>query len=208
MTLRVLFVHGMGRSSASGWLLLRQLRRAGFETASFGYSVTRESFTQVTARLSAKLAALLAEGELVLVGHSLGGLLLRTALASVPEQLLRVRHLFLLGSPVQSSRLAMRLSGNPLFRLATRDFGRLLGSPERMALVGAPRVPTTGIAGVRGLGSHGPFGKEPNDGVVSVSEVSATWLKDQVLVPVVHTLLPSSRRVGAVILQRLRADGT
>jgi hypothetical protein len=71
----------------------------------------------------------------------------------------------------------------------------------------SPAVPTTGIAGTRRLvNASGLFGTETNDGVVSISEVSAALLQDQVLVPVVHTLLPSSRRVGSIVLQRLRRD--
>jgi hypothetical protein len=58
------------------------------------------------------------------------------------------------------------------------------------------------------VGSHGRFGTEPNDGVVSLSEVSADWLEDQVLVPVIHTLLPASRQVGAVITNKLRRHET
>ena len=57
--MQVLFVHGMGRSPASGWWLLRQLRRAGLRTASFGYSVSRESFAKVANRLVARLNSLL-----------------------------------------------------------------------------------------------------------------------------------------------------
>ena len=205
--MRVLFVHGMGRSPASGWWMLRQLRRAGLRTACFGYGVSRESFAQVAERLRGRLQLLLAaEEELVLIGHSLGGVLLRQALCSLGETGTRAGHLFLLGSPIQTARLAIRLGGNPLFRLATRDCGQLLASPERMAAVGIPDVPTTAIVGTRGiLNRRGPFGTETNDGVVSLSEVSAGWLEDRVFVPVVHTLLPSSGRVAEVILQRLRS---
>ena len=42
-----------------------------------------------------------------------------------------------------------------------------------------------------------------NEGVVAVSEASAEWIRDRVLVDCVHTLLPSSRRVGEIILERL-----
>ncbi len=203
--MQVLFVHGMGRSPASGWWLLRQLRRAGLRTSSFGYSVSRESFAKVANRLVARLHSLLEGEELVLIGHSLGGILLREALCSLGETGTRAGHLFLLGSPIQTARLARRLDGNPLFRLATRDCGQLLASSERMAAVGIPDVPTTAIVGTRGiLNPRGPFGTETNDGIVSLSEVSAGWLEDRVFVPVVHTLLPSSSRVAAVILQRLR----
>ena len=44
---------------------------------------------------------------------------------------------FLLGSPVQASRLARRLGRNALYRLFTGDCGQLLGSDERMASVSA-----------------------------------------------------------------------
>ena len=207
--MQVLFVHGMGRSPASGWLLLHRLRRAGLRTTSFGYRVSRESFAQVVARLVARIRLLLDEEELVLVGHSLGGVLLRQALSSLGEIGKRPHHLFLLGSPVISSRVAKRLGGNPLFRLAAKDCGQLLGSSQRMSMVAFPLVPTTCIAGTRGsIRAHGPFGAEPNDGVVSLSEVSADRLQDQVLVPVIHTLLPSSRRVGSIILQRLECNET
>ncbi|MDQ3117948.1 MAG: alpha/beta hydrolase, partial [Verrucomicrobiota bacterium] len=83
--MQVLFVHGMGRSPASGWWLLRQLRRAGLRTSSFGYSVSRESFAKVVNRLVARLHSLLEGEELVLIGHSLGGILLREALCSLGE---------------------------------------------------------------------------------------------------------------------------
>jgi hypothetical protein len=204
---KVLFVHGMGRTSASGWLLLRQLRRAGHETATFGYTVSTQGFDDITKRLAAKVGAMCAAGEVALVGHSLGGVLLRAAMHSLTSRPRLPRHLFLLGSPVGPTRMAQHLRGNVVFRACTGDCGQLLGSDSRMSLIGEPPVPTTGIAGTKGLAiRRGPFGAEPNDGVVSVSEVSAPWLTDQVFVPVVHTLLPASRRVGVIIIERLGQD--
>ena len=205
-----LFVHGMGRTSVSGWLMLRQFRRAGLGTATFGYSAIRESFNQIAGRLCTRLAAILAnEEEVVLVGHSLGGVLLREALAVLKPTDRRPLHLFLLGSPVRPSRMAMRLSQNLLFRAATTDCGQLLASSARMSAVRPPSLPTTGIAGTRSIvGLHGAFAHEPNDGVVSLSEVSADWLTEQVLVPVIHPLLPSSRCVATVVLERLQRHET
>jgi hypothetical protein len=120
----------------------------------------------------------------------------------------RPRHLFLLGSPLRPVFLAQRLAGNPLYRALTRDCGQLLGSATRMSEVGPVSVPTTAIVGVRGLSRQpNPFHGELNDGVLPLSEVSAEWLTDQVQVPIVHTLLPSSRRVADIILQRLARSG-
>lgn len=206
--MQALFVHGMGRSPLSGWRLLWRLQRAGLETGSFGYSVALEDFAGIQRRLRTRIARLAERGDYVLIGHSLGGVLLRAAVNGLPPGTRLPRHLFLLGSPLRPALLAQRLGANPFYRALTRDCGQLLGSAARMSAVGPVPVPTTGIIGVRGLPrTRSPFRDELNDGVVSLAEVSADWLVDQVRVPVVHTLLPSSRRVAEIILQRLTHHG-
>lgn len=203
--MQVLFVHGMGRSSISGWPMLRRLRRAGLRTHSFGHWVSRESCATIVARLGRRLAQIASAGDYVLVGHSLGGVLLRQALQTLPRSARPPRRLFLLGSPVQVSSVAARMGTNALYRLATGDCGRMLGSNERMAAVGAPAVPVTAVVGVKSwplLARLLPKGS--NDGVVTLAETSAPWLTDVVQVPVTHTFLPSDARVTEVILQRLQ----
>jgi pimeloyl-ACP methyl ester carboxylesterase len=196
----VMFVHGMGRSPLSGWPLMRQLRRSGLRTDSFGYVAAIEEFEAIVSRLLSRLEQLAEAGPYAVVGHSLGGVLLRAALNELPSEMRQPEHLFLLGSPIAPSRLAAKLQRNVVFRVLAGDCGQLLGSVERMAMIGPTRVTATGIAGNRGLiGSFGPFGEEPNDGVVSLSEVSASWLAAVRQVRVVHTLLPSSNDVARII---------
>lgn len=80
----------------------------------------------------------------------------------------------------------------------------MLASPERMNEVGALNEPATSIVGIRGIAAtRSFFGEEPNDGVVAVSEASAKWITDQCQAPIVHTLLPSSRRVAEIILEKV-----
>jgi pimeloyl-ACP methyl ester carboxylesterase len=197
----VLFVHGMGRSPISGWPMLRRLRQAGMKTTTFSYSSAFESFTSIKSHLVARITSLAGMGNYIVVGHSLGGVLLRAALNSLPEGTNRPRHIFLLGSPIHPSRLAKRLRKNVFFRSITGDCGQLLSSTERMSEVGALDEPTTSIAGIGGIAhKHSPFGDELNDGVVSISEVSATWISNQIQIPIIHTLLPSSRRVAEIII--------
>lgn len=208
-TMQLLFIHGMGRSPLSGWPLLRQLQRAGFAPSTFGYMASLDDFSTITARLASRVAKLAAQGDYILIGHSLGGVLLRAALNKLPPEVRRPRHVFLLGSPVRPARLAQRLRHKLLYRLATGDCGQLLACEARMAGIAAPSVPTTAIIGIRGLSvKGGPFGDEANDGVVAESEVAAAWITDTVRVPVIHTFLPSSRLVAAVILQRLAHHST
>jgi pimeloyl-ACP methyl ester carboxylesterase len=202
--MQALFVHGMGRSPLSGWPMLRQLKRAGLRTSTFGYAVSLEDFLAVRKRLVSKILALAAQEDYVLIGHSLGGVLLRAAVNTMPPEAQRPRHLFLLGSPLKPARLAQKLQSNLIYRVLTRDCGHLLGSTARMSEVGPVSVPTTSIAGVRGLSSkRGLFRGELNDGLVAVSEVNAEWIADQVRIPVVHTFLPSCKRVAEIILERV-----
>jgi pimeloyl-ACP methyl ester carboxylesterase len=202
--MQALFVHGMGRSPISGWPMLRRLKRAGLETTTFGYTTTFEDFARIRKRLESRLLAIAARGEYVVIGHSLGGVLLRAVVNALPAGTRKPGRMFLLGVPLHPARIAQRLARNPVYRALTRDCGQMLGSAARMSAVGESLVPVTAIAGTRGLPrAIGLFGDEPNDCVVSLSEASADWLIDQVQVPVIHTVLPGSGRVAEIILKRL-----
>lgn len=200
----VLFVHGMGRSRLSWLPTVHYFKARGLDCTTFAYQVSYQDVAAIVRRLVRSLTAVARRGDYVVVGHSLGGVLLRVALANLPAGVPLPTRLFLLGSPVLPSRLARSLRGNPLFRAVTRDSGRLLGSGSRMRAIPASPVTTVAIIGTRGLrGRLSPFGEEANDGVVAVSEASADWLDEVLYVPVVHTLLPSSRWVAALILARI-----
>lgn len=204
--MQALFIHGMGRTPLSALPLLTRLKSGGLETSTFGYATAFRDFSAISRRLAGKIAEMAAKGDYVLIGHSLGGVLLRAALASLPPETPQPSHVFLLGSPVLPSRLAQKLGSNLVFRAVTQDCGQLLGSDSRMAGV-ATVARTTSIVGTKGLvGKLSPFGNEPNDGVVAVSETRAPWITDEVQVPIVHTLLPSSPSVADIILQKLKED--
>jgi hypothetical protein len=45
-----------------------------------------------------------------------------------------------------------------------------------------------------------------NDGIVSVSEASAEWIAEEIHLPLLHTYMPSNRRVASVILERIASS--
>jgi pimeloyl-ACP methyl ester carboxylesterase len=203
---QALFVHGMGRSPLSGWPLLWRLKRAGLRPHAFGYAVTASDFSTIADRLVDRMEELARHGHYIVIGHSLGGLLLREAIARLPPNAVKPRHLFLLGSPVQAARLAQGLRHNPIFRTLTRDCGQLLGSGQRMREIKPIGVAVTAVTGIRGAPKPWAlFAGEANDGIVSASETAAEWITDRVELPLVHTLLPSSPRVADAILERLES---
>ena len=194
---RAVLVHGMGRTPLSMLFLALRLRRRGVDCEVFGYFAGSDSFEGIAARLAERLAAL-PEGYLA-VGHSLGGLLLREALSRLPPGAPRPAHLFLLGTPNHASRLARRLRRAPLYRALTGDSGQLLADPRRLEALGPPGIPTTVVAGTAGpRHPKGPFGQEPNDGVVALSEARLQGAAFRPL-PLLHTFMMNSARVADLI---------
>jgi hypothetical protein len=198
--MNILLVHGLGRTPCSMFRLGSALRRGGHRTGYFGYSPTFQSLASILARLKVRLRRLARIGEPVgLAAHSLGGLLLRKALADVPE--LPVHRLVMIGTPNRPPRLATYFWQWRLFRLFTRDCGRFLSSPKEIAAVPPPHVPYTLIAGTGGpRHARLAFGREPNDGVVAVTETLIRDSDQPVLFPVLHSFIMDDRRVQQAVL--------
>lgn len=202
--MHVLFAHGMSRTLISGAPMLLRLRANGHMVSVFGYSAALNGFEAIRDRLRLRIVQMASRGDYVLVCHSLGGVLLRSALQDLPPGTHPPKHLFLLGSPIRPARLAKRLRKRFLYKSMTGDCGQLLASKRRMNAIGPSHVHTTSFIGTRGFNSeHSPFGAEFNDDVVSESELQAAWITNVVHVSVIHTFLPASSRVADIILDRL-----
>lgn len=207
--MQALFVHGMGRTPLSAMPLLWKLKRQRVKPYWFYYTVTFEKFASISERLQRKIARIASQGDYVLIGHSLGGVLIRDALAKLPEGTLPPKRVFLLGSPIRPSRIAYLLRNNLLYRLVTQDCGQLLASEDRMGCVAPCEVPTTCIVGTYsapGLGRL--FGKEENDSVVSRSEITADWITEEIQLPVSHSFMSSSGLVCNAVTERIPPDTT
>ncbi len=192
----------MVRTPISMALLAYRLRRNGFRTAIFGYSVTVEKFSSVLARLQRFIELRCDEQAYIVVGHSLGGVLLRCV---VPK----LQHLpaacFLLAPPSRACVFARLLAPRLPYRIVMGEMGQLLADEHFMQSVPTPQCPTWIYAGTGGPSAHYfPIGDEPNDGVLKVSETRLTGVP-LVLVPAMHTFLMNSRVLLRDLLPRARA---
>jgi hypothetical protein len=205
--MRVLLVHGMGRTPLSFRLLAKFLRQQGYPSERLGYVAAFEGFCRIQSRVRQRLERLSQTGEpYVVLGHSLGGLALRAALPVVRPAPL---HLIMLGTPNQSPRLARRLHRLWLYRLLCGESGQLLASPEFFAGLPLPQIPYTIIAGSAGFhGRWNPFGSDENDRLVAVEETRITPTDRPVVLDVGHTFMMNHAKVWHVIAEVLaQADG-
>lgn len=105
----VVLVHGLYHNP-SAWLLYRwMLKRAGFERVYCpGYNTLRYDFWQLSDQFKRQLrevTGLCNDEKAICIGHSLGGLLIRAALAD-PDTAPMVAAAVVLGAPNQGSKLA------------------------------------------------------------------------------------------------------
>lgn len=202
---QVLFVHGLGRSPLCGAALLRQLRYAGCRTSSFAYLAALESLDRIVSRLTRNLQVLARRGDYLLIGHSLGGVLLRMALQRLPAGTRLPCRLVLVASPVKSPRMARWGQKNRLLQLFSSECGALLASRSRMAQLGAPPVPTLCVVGTRGMEkTRRAFFGQANDGILSVFEVEAPWAEEVWHVDDDHLELPSNAQLIEHLQEWLR----
>jgi hypothetical protein len=203
--MQVILVHGLGRTPFSLAGLARHLKRAGHTPRVVGYIAAVEPFARIRERVRGQLRECAARGPYAAVGHSLGGLLLRAALADFPSTALP-RLLITLGTPTRPPRLARRLRDTWLYRRFAGECGQLLADPAFLASLHVPAVPYTAIAGTRGWPGHvGPFRGLPNDGVVALDETIAAGAAEHLHVPAFHTFLMNSDAARRHICSRLDA---
>lgn len=183
----------MGRTPASQILLAARLRRAGIATHLFGYSA-RSSFESTVARLVSRAQFVSSGRPYVLVGHSLGCVLIRAALPALSAH--PPSACFFLAPPSRACRAARHFSRQRVFRLLTGEAGQLLASEAFMSSLPVPGVPTRIYAGTAGpRGPLSPFGNELNDGILSVSETEIPGIAS-VPVPALHTFIMNARIVA------------
>ncbi len=200
--MRAILVHGLFRTPVSMFLLGRRLARAGFSVSYFGYSASLELTDAMAARLARRVREV-ADGDYVLVSHSLGGVLIRMALPALAD--LPPQACFLIAPPSRACQAAKHFVERwPLLRLLTRDAGLKLADAAFMDALPVPRMPTTIYAGSAGpTGSFSPFGGARNDTVLTVDDTRIRGC-DLVEVPAVHTLIMNSKVVTEDIVAATR----
>ncbi|HEX5727745.1 MAG TPA: alpha/beta fold hydrolase [Longimicrobiaceae bacterium] len=188
----VVLVHGMGRTKLSMRPLARALEREGYRVLNWGYSSTADSIPALADALSRAVARGTGAAPRVhFVGHSLGNILVRRALAERP--LPRAGRVVMLAPPNQGAASAGEAA--PYLAWLLPPLREL--DPERGTVRAIPTPRAVEIGVVAG----------EKDGKVSVEETHLAGERDHVVVPAAHSFIMGRRDVQALVVRFLR-DGS
>lgn len=180
------------------------MRRQGFIVHRFSYASVRADLHANAAQLASFLDTLDAD-TVHLVGHSLGGILIRALFHDHPRR--KPGRIVTLGSPHGGCRVAQHLNRHAFWR-------RAMGKGVAQLLAGEPRqwtAPPREIGALCGTRSFG-LGRwlyrglpRPNDGLLTVKESAFPAAHEHLALPVSHTGMMFSRTVARQIAAFLNA---
>lgn len=192
--MKLILIHGMGRTPLSMLRLRRRLRRAGHEAFLFGYSPTFETLQGASGRLARLIEARAGSAPYALVGHSLGTVIVRATLARMEGRMPAA--CFFLAPPMVACRAARFFSRFWLYKMMAGEMGRLLASEDFMRGLPVPPGRLRIYAGTAGpRAAWLPFGMAENDGILSVAEATGHCAAATVRVPALHTFIMNSAPV-------------
>ena len=205
---KVVLLHGLGRGKMSTLLLESALTKAGFDVHSIDYPSTDQAPEALVEIISQKIDDCCSGGPETVhfVGHSLGGLLIRTYLGrNQPSNLGRV---VLLGTPNKGSELAdtgrYQSVSNTLLELAGPAAKALNTGPNSFpASLPTPHFPVGVIAGTQDNPVSNQWLPLPNDGMVSVESARLDGMTDFIDLDVNHWGLRTEPDVASQVVEFL-----
>ncbi len=188
----VIVIHGLGDSSWVTHKLQQTLTRADWTVVPFDYPSKEIPLATAADYLQRLMASLPAESRLHLVGHSLGGLVIRAALKDSTDP--RVTSVVMAGTPNQGADVARMFATTPGYELMVGPVGRELAAAGDVLELRwpAPKVPCLILAGGKGDGEgYSSLIPGDDDGLVSLASTHLSEGEQLTVVPVTHTRLVS-----------------
>lgn len=187
-----ILVHGLGRSRFDMFLLKPRLEKLIPSTSVhvFDYQSRKLTIKEIVKQLAVFTDRCTKGSPVSFVGHSLGGLIVRTLdkehLCSSP-----LSRLVTLGTPHNGAAIARFLVK---FDLSYKVFGPVLREIGTFDGTFAPQSVEVGciLGGTKTRVGFYPFAGQDNDGLVLASEALLAQAVDSITIPVLHALMPFS----------------
>jgi pimeloyl-ACP methyl ester carboxylesterase len=199
MTDTVVLLHGIKKTSACMRKFEAHLQSQGFLTKNVDYPSTRYSIEQLAEIVGLEVedaAESNQDGRIHLIGHSMGGLVIRAMLKSYrPTNLGRV---VMVGTPNNGSQVADFLKTVPLYKMAYGPAGQQLVT-DQTAFAGIFGPVDFELGIIAGNRTVDPVSslllgyRRPNDGKVTVESTRLAGAADHITIAATHTFIPSNR---------------
>ncbi len=187
----VIALHGILRSSKSWTELQRVLEPDDYTFINFDYPSTQQSISDFADQLHEVIATLDGIEHIHLIGHSMGGLVVRRWCQQYSDP--RMRRLLMIGTPNSGAEMASMLKKNLLFQLILGPSGQqLVADPEEfISTLPLPTMEFAVIAGAKGTpDGFNPLIPGDDDGVVTVQSARLPGAVDYLAVRALHSFQP------------------
>jgi pimeloyl-ACP methyl ester carboxylesterase len=201
----VVFVHGLAQAKGT-WnasqkdIRLRAAREGRYvEAIAINYPSTRLQIEQSARGLTDILDALPPQTRLVLVGHSMGGLVINASLSRAPRP---VEAVVYIGTPFVGSPFADALADVPPIRwLGGPAVEQLVTTPAPAGAYAWPDCPTVAIAGTWAPEGYSALLPGDDDGLVPLNSALSDNADEVLLVQAHHALMPRDALVREKVLE-------
>ena len=188
----IVLLHGLGRSRLSLWPVARAAARRGYRVHNLGYPSRRDPIERLATDVGRRIRLVAESGRVDVVTHSMGGIVLRTAVAHgvlPPDALRRV---VMLAPPNQGSEVADRLRDFRIYRVTLGPAGQQIGTgpdsiprrlpppPFELGIIAGRRSNNVVFARVLG---------DESDGKVRVASTQVDGMREIVVVDRAHTFM-------------------
>ena len=202
----VVLLHGFGRSPFSMWRLNRFLKKAGYTVYNIGYSSIKEDLENIKQKVDQQINDCCAGSPLKthFVGHSLGGLLIRSYLDEYKVK--NLGHVVMIASPNKGTEFVDYYKDKWWFKI----FGKvpLSLSSKGSSFLSSLKPPyyTLGvIAGNFNISMQEHILSGPDDGLVRVESTKVKGMTDFILInKTTHGLMRYSTRTALQTIHFLK----
>lgn len=217
---QVVIVHGLARSAWSMQNMSKGIADQGYQVCVVDYPTIRQPIENTLEKSAEELSRCIAEFDTAthhatnqpkvhFVGHSLGGLVIRSYLAKHPEfvQSEQMGNVVFVGTPNHGSDVADFFSDTWMLSLVGGTAESLTTSPNSFPnQLPLPNYDFGVIAGTQSYPVFNGMFAKTNDGLVSVESTKLKGMKDFVEVDIKHDRLRRDPYVTELILNFLQTE--
>ncbi|WP_375750772.1 alpha/beta fold hydrolase [Vibrio sp. HN007] len=187
----VVLAHGLGRSDFAMWRFTQRLENAGYIVCTLNYSSIGESIESVLSSTTEQMDFCTNSAPKVhFVGHSLGGLVIRSYLQNHEDFVgsERLGEVVLMGTPNKGSEVADHYNNSWLMEVGGEISQALVTGENSLGNQLKELDINIGvIAGTKGTSFTNSYFDGPNDGLVSVESTKLDNMSDFIEIEVGHS---------------------